>query len=281
MALEHLLDSGSSLTCGGWWAGYAPATVGIRSGTTDRIDSVTDKSGNGWTLSNADSTDTDHPQLVADGWRFTANGDHHLKNTSFSQDWDSVTVFACFTFLESPHNMLVVSQDNGNIFGDFMVMLRKNSSGDDMDWRYIVGGGSAVTLDTDISDAFVTGIRRAITFIVAPTADDYVRLRLSSHTSATDSAVVQTYDSGEVTDTSSSGGMLGSAADDGLWVNSNQYHSAWYTAGLDLHELILFDGVCSATEITRIEHHMLNHGPPESPTQTPPGIGLGTKSRRS
>ena len=88
------------------------------------------------------------------------------------------------------------------------------------------------------------------------------------------------YDSDEVTDAASSGGMIGSSADDGLYVNAHTATSPAYTAGLDLHELALFDGVCSETEITRIENYMLHHGPSKSPRQSPPGIGLGVNARR-
>lgn len=284
-----LLDDGSSLSCGGWWDAYdatfisGNGTVTIRSGTTDRVDAITDKSGDDWTLSNAESSDADHPQLIDGALRFDENGDHHLKNASFSQDWDSVTMFASFTFNDDPHHTVLVGQGASGTAADFMIMLRQDTDpATTMDWQYKVGNGSAITTNSNIVGAFTAGIKRVVTFIVHPTATDTVRLRISSHTSADDVAVTNLYDA-TIADTSSSGGMLGSATvGNGLWVNAHSSSSAThaYTAGIDLHELALFDGACSATEISRIENYMLSHGPPQSPTQTQPGIGLSINSRR-
>ena len=135
-------------------------------------------------------------------------------------------------------------------------------------------------MNSNIGGIFTEGVKRAVTFVVTPTATDTVRLRISSHTSADDVAVTNLYDA-TVTETSSSGGMLGSATvGAGLWVNAHTTTHGAYTAGIDLHELAVFDGACSETEISRIENYMLSHGPPQSPTQTPPGIGLGANARR-
>ena len=275
------LDSGSSLTCGGWWDAYDPGTVTIRSGTTDRVDAIADKSGDGWDLINADSTDTDHPQLVPGAIRFTEDGDHHLVNSSFAQDWDSVTVCASFTFSDDPHHTILMGQGVYGTTPDFMVMLRSDSSTPtDMDWQYRVGGGGSRTVNSNIGGIFTEGVKRAVTFVVTPTATDTVRLRISSHTSADDVAVTNLYDA-TVTDTSSSGGMLGSAiVGNGLWVNAHTTTHGAYTAGIDLHEIAVFDGVCSEDEIVRIENYLRNHGPSKSPRQSPPGIGLGLKSTR-
>ena len=291
MSIDSLIPAGVNL--GGWWDGYDKSTVSFVSG--DYMSSWADKSDAGEDLVNSRSTASEHPQWSEDyyGMRFTANTGQWMHNTTFNQDWSGVTVMISFTSRGDPDVYLLISQDNSSSYGDFSFQMRKDASNDNMDFEFRIDKNYSPATTANVVGGWDTDEKRVATFSFSNDGD-YRRIRVRGHASATDSGITDYYDSGEVAEADNMSGTDASY-DNGLIVGatySSSRHvtgavSSDNTADLDIHEIILLDGGMPGADTTArgvqlavLEDYMLHHGPPKSPAQSPPGIGLGFTSRR-
>ena len=282
MSIDSLIPDGVNL--GGWWDAYDKSTISFSSG--DRISVIEDKSDGGEDLSNSEATASKHPQWSEDYWgiRWSEGEAQSLKNSTFAQDWTGGTLLISFTSRGDPGTHMLFSDDDTAAFtGDFAFQMRKDGATDKMDFEYRIDNTYSHDLNANVVDGWDQAEKRVVTFSFS-NAGDYRRIRLRGYTSSTDSAIFDYYDSGEVSELDNMSGT--DSGDEGLWLGA-QSASTDRVVDMDMHEIILLDAGMPGADATArgaqlavLEDYMLNHGPPKTPTQTQPGIGLSINSRR-
>lgn len=272
MSLLSLTPAGA--TCAAWYDAHDRSTITLDDG---RITAVADKSGNSDPITNSESTATEHPEYSeSDGAiKYTSGADQYLKNATFDQDWSAVTIVVSYTSTGDPGFVLLVSNDDSSMTGDFSLMMTRYSTTDKANFDYRIGS-SYSAMSAQANSAYTTSEKRVLSFTHS-NASDTVRITLKGHQAAgspTDTDVYQFY-TGTQTETDN---MVGTGQA-GLLIGSDP--DSWPSSlGINIHEVAIYDKYMDATTLAPIEEYFLNHGPPVAPSQTQPGVGLTINSRR-